>query len=56
MNKYYQGRLINIHIQSLINNIQDNNWVINTKKGKGKLTLFRGNVEHVIPVYGLHQG
>ena len=34
--KYYPVKLVNIHIQSLINMIQDNNKVINTKKGKVK--------------------
>ena len=33
MNKYYPGEAVNIHIQSLINIIQDNNLVITTKKG-----------------------
>ena len=33
MNKYDQGEPINIQIQPLINIIQENNWVINTKKG-----------------------
>ena len=31
--KYYPGEPVNIHIQSLINIIQDNNRVITTKKG-----------------------
>ena len=31
--KYYPGEPVNIHIQSLINIIQENNWVITTKKG-----------------------
>ena len=35
-----------------MNIIQENNWVISTKKGKGKLPLFCGNVERVIPIYG----
>ena len=34
-----------------MNIIQENNWVITTKKGKGKLPLFSGNVERVSPVY-----
>ena len=38
-----------------MNIIQENNRVITTKKGKGKLPLFRGNVERVIPIYGLHE-
>ena len=33
MNKYYPGELVNIHIQSWINIIQETNWVITTKKG-----------------------
>ena len=32
MNKYDPGEPVNIHIQSLRNIIQDNNWVITTKK------------------------
>ena len=31
--KYYPGEPVNIYIQSLINIIQENNWVITTKKG-----------------------
>ena len=38
--KYYPGEPVNIHKQSLINIIQENNWV---QKGKGKLPLFCGN-------------
>ena len=33
INIYYPGEPVNIHIQSLINIIQENNWVITTKKG-----------------------
>ena len=33
INRYYPGETVNIHIQSLINIIQENNWVITTKKG-----------------------
>ena len=43
VNIYYPGEPVNIHMQSLINIIQDTNWVITTKKGKGKLPLFRGH-------------
>ena len=43
---------VNIHIQELINIIQEKNLVITTKRGKGKLPLFFGNVERVIPLYG----
>ena len=32
--------------------MQENNWVITTKKGKGKLPIFCGNRERVIPIYG----
>ena len=49
--KNYPGEPANIHIQPLINIIPDNNWLITTKKGKGKLPLFYGNVEQVIPIY-----
>ena len=33
MNKYYPGESVNIHIQSLINIIQENNWVSTIKRG-----------------------
>ena len=33
MNKHYLGETFNIHIQLLINIIQEKNWVITTKKG-----------------------
>ena len=36
--------------------IQENNWVITTKKGAVKLLLFCGNGERVIPVYALNIG
>ena len=49
--KKKSGEPVSIHIQSLINIIQENNWIITTKKGKGKLPLFSGTVEWVIPVY-----
>ena len=49
--KYYPGEPVNIHIQSLINIIQERYWVIATKKGKGKLPLFWGHLERVIPIY-----
>ena len=44
------NKLIYIY-KSLINIIQENNWVITTKKGKGKLPLFYGNRELEIPIY-----
>ena len=43
MNKYYPGEPVHLHIQSLIHIIQDNNWVIITKDGKGTLPLLWGN-------------
>ena len=43
VDRYYPGEPVNISMQSLINIIQENNWVNTTKKGKGKLTLFFGN-------------
>ena len=43
MYKYYPAEPFHIHIQSLINIMQENNWVITTKMGKGKLSLFHGN-------------
>ena len=33
INIYYPGEPVNIGMQSLINIIQENNWVITTKKG-----------------------
>ena len=51
MNKYYPGEPFNTHIHSLINNMQENNRVITTKKGKGKLPLLRGNEEQVRTAY-----
>ena len=51
INIYDPGGPVNIHIQSIINIIQENNLVITTKKGKGKLPLFRGNRERVNPIY-----
>ena len=51
MNTYYPSEPININIQPLMNIIQDNNRVITTKNGKGKLPLFCGNREQVIPIY-----
>ena len=53
MNKYHRVETFNIHIQSLINIIQKNNWVITTKKVKGKLPLFCGGGERAIPIYGV---
>ena len=51
--KIYPGEPVSIHIQKLINIIQENNWVITTKKSKGELPLFWGNGEQVIPIYSL---
>ena len=47
--KYYPGEPVNIHIQKIINIIQDNNRVITNKKGRGKLSLFFGNRAQVLP-------
>ena len=33
MKTFYPGEQVNIHIQSLINIIQEKNWAIATKKG-----------------------
>ena len=52
MKIYYPVGPVNIHIQSLINIIQENNLVVTIKKGKGKLLLFYGKVERVITIYG----
>ena len=38
-------------MQSLINDIQENNWVISKKKGKGESPLFCGNREQVVLIY-----
>ena len=38
-------------MKPLINIIQENNWVIITKKGKSKLPLFCGNGEREITIY-----
>ena len=54
MNKYYTVETFNIHIQSLINIMQNNNRLITTKKGKDKLPIFCGNGELVIPIYISH--
>ena len=43
MNAYYSHEPVNIHIKPLINIIQENNRVITTKKGNGKLPLFCDN-------------
>ena len=56
MKKYYPGEPVNIHKQSSINIIQKNNWVVTTKKGKGKLPLFCSDVEWVIPIYASGEG
>ena len=32
INKYYPGESVNVHIQSLINIIQENNWASTAKK------------------------
>ena len=53
MNKYYPGEIVNLHIQSLINIMQENNRLFNTKKGKGKSTLFCSNGEQLITIYEL---
>ena len=50
--KYYSVEPISIHTRSLINIIQENNWVVTTKKGMFKLPIFIGNGEQRIPIYG----
>ena len=52
MKKYDPDEPVNIHIKSLITIIQEKNWVITTKKVKGKLPFFHGNKKRVIPIYG----
>ena len=37
-----------------MNIIQENNWTITKKKDRGKLPLFHGYVERVIPIYAIH--
>ena len=39
INIYYPVEPVNIHIQSLMNIIQEKNWVITTKKGYGLITI-----------------
>ena len=39
INIYYPGEPVNIHIQPLINIIQEKNWVITTKKGWGWIII-----------------
>ena len=51
INIYYPGEPVNIHIQSLINIIQEKKRAINTKKVKGKLPIFCNNGEQVNPIY-----
>ena len=51
INRYYPVEPVNIHIKSLINIIQENNRIIATQKGKGKLPIFCGNGEQVNPIY-----
>ena len=53
---YYPGEPVNIHIQSLINIIQEKKWVITTKDSEGKLPLFCSNRSWVIPVYVTREG
>ena len=53
MNEYYLGEPVNVHIQSLINIMQENNRLITKKKGKGKLPLFHGNGKRLIPIYSV---
>ena len=50
-NKYYPGEPVNIHVQQLINIIQENNRLITTKKRvRVNLPFFSGNRERVIPI------
>ena len=51
INRYYPVEPVNIHIKSLINIIQEKNWVITAKKGKITLPLLCGNVERLITIY-----
>ena len=51
MKKYYPGGIFSIHLQLIINIIQNKNLVVTKKTGKGKLPLFHGNGEQVIPIY-----
>ena len=54
MKNIYTGEPVNIYIQPLIYIIQENNWAITTKKGKGKLPLFCGNGKWVVPIYAIN--
>ena len=49
--KYYQDEPENIRIQSLINIIQEKNWVITITKIVRKNYHFSGNEEQVISIY-----
>ena len=51
MKKYYLYEPVNIYMQSYINIIRENNYVITTQNGKVKLPLFCGDVERVLPIY-----
>ena len=53
MNEYYPGEPFNIHLQSLLNILQEKNRVITTKRGKSKLPLSSVNGEGLIPIYGV---
>ena len=52
MKKQYPGEPFNLRIQSLINNFQEKNWLIATKKGEGKLPIFCCNVYRLVTIYG----
>ena len=54
INKYYPDELVNKNIQSLINIFRRIIGLLPPKKGKGKLPLFHGNGERVIPIYGAY--
>ena len=56
MKKYYPYEPVNIHIQPLINIIQEENLIITTKRGKGKLPFLFGNEERVIYIYDGRDG
>ena len=43
-----------MHIQSLVNIIQENNRVITTKNGKVKLPLSCGDRERLITIYAVN--
>ena len=51
--KHFSCETVHIHIHSLINIIQGEIGLLPPKKGKGKISFFRVNLERLIPIYGV---